>query len=86
MQDQRIEDEQHEDRVSPSNRDKAILSVLLCDPAPWSFEEIVCEFDGNKLGVEDALGRLAGCGLIHRLGGFYFPTRATRYGDDINLE
>jgi hypothetical protein len=86
MQDQRIEEEQREDRVSPCDRDKAVLGVLLSDPVPWSFQEIVWEFDGNKLGVEDSLGRLAGCGLIHHLGGFYFPTRPARYASEIEIE
>lgn len=85
MQDKRIEDQPDEDRVSPSSRDKTVLSVLLSDPRPWSLQEIVREFDGNKLGVEDALSRLTGCGLIHHLGGFFFPTRAARYASEIEL-
>ncbi len=85
MQDKRIEDQPAEDRVSPCDRDKTVLSVLLSDPTPWCFQEIVREFDGNKLGVEDALDRLAGCGLIHRLDDFFFPTRAARYASEIEL-
>lgn len=86
MQEQRIEKQQREDRVSPCTRDKAVLGELLRDPTPWSFQELVKEFDGNRLGVEDALNRLAAGGLIHRLGDFVFPTRAARYAAEIELE
>lgn len=58
--------------------DHAVLDLLLHEDAagPWAHEELVREI-GDRVAVEDALARLYGAGLIHRLGdGFVFPTRA----------
>ena len=59
---------------------QADLSVLgwLLDPedsSVWSAEEVAREL-GSPLDAEDSLARLAAVGLIHRLDGFAFPTRA----------
>lgn len=57
--------------------DLALLSLLVIEYAagPWSLEELVREM-GDAVEVEDSLARLYGAGLIHRLGGFAFATRA----------
>jgi hypothetical protein len=59
--------------------DTDVLSLLLYDdmPHPWSDEEIAREL-GNPVEATDALSRLHRCGLVHRIGGFVFPTRAAR--------
>jgi hypothetical protein len=56
--------------------DQAIMGLLLIDhPGLWSVEEVVREM-GDELRAQDGLSRLAGVGLIHRLGEFVFATRA----------
>ena len=57
--------------------DHAILCVLLYQGTqwPWAVEEVAREV-GDPLATTDGLARLYGAGLIHRLGGFVFPTRA----------
>ncbi len=82
MQDQRIEEEQVEDRVSDRDHDKWVLHLLL-DYSPWTVDEIVHELDGNRLAACDAITRLAGAGLVNRLGEFVFVARAARRADEI---
>lgn len=58
--------------------DFAVLDLLLYarPPGLWAIEEIAREI-GDRAGAEDAVARLAGAGLIHRLReGFVFPSRA----------
>lgn len=58
--------------------DHAVLDLLLHGQAagPWSEEELIREI-GDRLAVEDALARLHGAGLVHRLAEqFVFATRA----------
>jgi len=81
MQDQRNEKEL-EDNVSAEHRDQAVLHMLF-GHSPWSVDEIVRELDGNRLGTSDSIGRLAGAGLVHRVGEFVYPTRAARRMDEI---
>lgn len=65
--------------------DQAILGSLLTDEAPlWSFDELVRQF-GNQIAVTDSINRLAGQGLIHRLGQFVFATRAAAKATDLAL-
>lgn len=57
--------------------DGLVLAMLLDHDAqrPWSESEVGREV-GDPLAAEDCLGRLAGAGLVHRLDGFAFATRA----------
>ncbi len=59
--------------------DADVLSLLLHDdmPHPWSEDEVALEL-GDPVEAADALSRLHGCGLVHRVTGFVFPTRAAR--------
>jgi len=65
--------------------DQAILDLLLHEHSsgPWAMDELVREV-GDRLAVDDALARLYGAGLIHRLDqGFVFPTRAALRADQL---
>jgi predicted transcriptional regulator len=84
MQDQRIEDDQSEGRLSERDHDKAVLELLLTDGSPWTVEEIIREISGGRLDAIDAIARLAGAGLVHRLSEFVFPTRTARRADEID--
>jgi hypothetical protein len=57
--------------------DWAVLNLLLGDHVQrlCSVEEVVREY-GSRQDALDGLDRLHGAGLIHRLGGFVFPTVA----------
>lgn len=57
--------------------DRAILDELIYEPGPWSVSELQRQFS-DAVAVEDSLNRLAGVGLIHRLEGFVFATRAAK--------
>jgi hypothetical protein len=60
--------------------DLAVLSLLLDDHArPWSDDEVAREV-GDESAARDALARLYGAGLVHRLGGFVFATRPALHG------
>ena len=56
--------------------DRAILTLLLDDDSqrPWAVAELAREL-GDPEETHDALARLHGAGLIHRLEGFVFATR-----------
>jgi predicted transcriptional regulator len=82
MQDQPIEEERVEDRLSEEDHDKCVLHLLL-DYSPWTVSEIVRELDGNRLAACDAITRLAGAGLVNRLGQFVFVARTARRADEI---
>jgi hypothetical protein len=74
----------HQDRMrTPQEQDdvseRAIMDALIDHPGPWALAELQREFK-DPLSVEDAVNRLAGVGMIHRLGDdFVFASRtATR--------
>lgn len=57
--------------------DSLILEMLLDDDAarPWTVGEIASEI-GNPIHADDGVGRLARAGLVHRLKGFVWASRA----------
>ncbi len=71
-----VEREMHTDGV--------ILSVLLADDAqrPWSEEEVAREIE-DRVAASDGLKRLARGGLVHRLNGFVFASRAALLAEEI---
>lgn len=85
MQDQRSEEEPSEACLSENQTEKAVMELLLVDRQPWAREEIAREISGSDLDAMDAVMRLEGAGLVHRLGEFVFPSRAARRADEINL-
>lgn len=64
--------------------DGNIMAMLLTDDGqrPWADTEIVREM-GDEVTVIDSLNRLHGGGLIHRLDGFVFATRAALRSDQL---
>lgn len=85
MPDQRIQDEDSQDRLSEERIDNIVLDFMLLDQScPWSVQEIVREL-GDKNDALDALSRLQRMGLVHRLGEFVFPTRAARRAAELRV-
>jgi hypothetical protein len=83
MQNQRIEDEAPAGREERT--DNIVLDFMLVGPSwPWSVEEIAREL-GDKFDAENAVARLIGTGLAHRLGEFIFPTRAARRASELQI-
>jgi len=81
------EDSQGESgRKHPDGAAKAIHSLLISSGHhwPWSTHEIELEI-GDPIEVEDALARLHGLGLVHRLGEFAWPTRTASAVDAMTL-
>ena len=79
----------HDQRTPPgfpaeADTDGAIMAMLLQPDAqrPWTACEIVREI-GDEIAVVDSLRRLHGGGLIHRLDGFVFATRAALASDQL---
>lgn len=66
--------------------EEAIMGLLLGEHrSPWAVEEVEREI-GDPVATTDALARLCGGGLVNRVGGFVFASRAavvgaTLYGD-----
>jgi predicted transcriptional regulator len=65
-----------------AQEDSAILGLLMLETShrPWSVDEIAREMDRD---VTDSLNRLYGGGLIHRLHGFVWASRAAVMADEI---
>jgi hypothetical protein len=65
-----------------AQEDSAILALLMLETShrPWAVEEIVREMGRD---VTDGLNRLYGGGLIHRLDGFVWASRAAVIADEI---
>jgi hypothetical protein len=86
MQQQRIPEERRGTRLSEDEIDNTVVGFLLDKPSwPWSLEEIAREL-GDRPDAEDAVARLAGSGLIHRLGDFAFPSRSLRRASKLRLD
>ena len=86
MPDQRIQDE-----VVPQDRcqverhtDNVVIALVFREKWPWSVEEIGRELN-DQTEASDAVCRLLGSGLVHRLGDLVFPTRAARRGAEIEI-
>ncbi|MHB1859805.1 MAG: hypothetical protein ACYCUM_06810 [Solirubrobacteraceae bacterium] len=61
--------------------DCAVVGMLVgCDRRLWSRDELEREL---KIDLADSLNRLYGAGLIHRLEGFVWATRAAIKSDEI---
>ncbi|MGA8352967.1 MAG: hypothetical protein WB698_02215 [Solirubrobacteraceae bacterium] len=67
--------------------DGAVLDALLGRDAqrPWSVDEIA-RVIRDPVAASDSLARLARAGLIHRLDGFVFASRAALAADEIMLQ
>jgi predicted transcriptional regulator len=65
-----------------AQEDSAILGLLMLETShrPWAVEEIAREMGRD---ATDSLNRLYGGGLIHRLDGFVWATRAAVMADEI---
>jgi hypothetical protein len=63
--------------------DTAIHALLIDSDSqrPWSVEEITRELGEDPT---DSLNRLYGAGLIHRLDGFVWPSRAAIVAEELN--
>jgi len=86
MQQERIPDSRRGARLSEEELDNTVVSFLLDGrPWPWSFEEIAREL-GDKADAEDAVARLTGAGLVHRIGDFAFPTRSLRRASELRID
>lgn len=82
MQDQRIQTVAEEE----TQIDQAVLGLLLTDSAAiWSVEEMASEIGNNPIHVTDSINRLARVGLVHRLDGFVFATRAAAKATELAL-
>jgi hypothetical protein len=64
--------------------DGALLTSLLAADGqrPWTVEEVEREM-GDRLATTDSLMRLHRAGLIHRLDGYVFATRAALRGSQL---
>ncbi len=68
--------------MADEDRDGNVLALIIDSGWPWTVDELACEL-GTLLGAADAVGRLSGAGLVHRLGEFVFPTRAALRFDQV---
>jgi hypothetical protein len=85
MQKQRIPDEDRGTGLSDDEIDNTVVSFMLDgDSWPWSLEEIAREL-GDRPDAEDAVARLTGAGLVHRLGDLAFPTRSLRRANELRI-
>jgi hypothetical protein len=51
---------------------------------PWSIHEIELEI-GDAIDVEDAVARLHGAGLLHKVGDYVWITRAALHAEEMVL-
>ncbi|MBA3807047.1 MAG: hypothetical protein H0X28_01435 [Solirubrobacterales bacterium] len=86
MQKQRIPDERRGTGLSEDEIDNTVVSFVLDGHSwPWSLEEIAREL-GDRPDAEDAIARLAGAGLVHRIGDFAFPSRSLRRASELRID
>jgi hypothetical protein len=67
-----------------AHTDAVILEALLDSDAqrPWAVDEIARVLN-DPIDASDGLGRLVRAGLVHRLDGFVFASRAALRADEI---
>lgn len=73
--------------IERDNQADAVIMLLLTQndtQRPWSVDEIAREL-GERHNATDALSRLYGTGLIHRMGEFVWATRAAIHTDEISI-
>jgi predicted ArsR family transcriptional regulator len=58
--------------------ERAILAVLLCEPHPWTREELARELGGLPIETHDALESLIRAGLVNSEGKRVAASRAAR--------
>jgi hypothetical protein len=81
---------QDEGTCTPAEEDQRTEATILCllldrtNRHPWAVEELAREI-GRPLDVTNAVASLHAAGLIHRLDGFVFPSRAAVRLDSIDL-
>ncbi|HEV7529028.1 MAG TPA: hypothetical protein VGO29_09040 [Solirubrobacteraceae bacterium] len=86
MQQERIPDDRRGTGLSDDEIDNTVISFVLDGDAwPWSLDEIAREL-GDKADAEDAVARLAGVGLVHRIADFAFPTRSLRRASEMRID
>jgi hypothetical protein len=86
MQQERIPGGRRGTGLSDDEIDNTVIGLVLDGGAwPWSLEEIASEL-GDKADAEDAVARLAGAGLVHRIGDFAFPTRSLRRASELRID
>ncbi len=71
--------------VDPERDARSLLSTLTSDEShrPWSVDELAHELGADPV---DALDVLARAGVIHRLHGFVWATRACLRARELNQE
>ena len=76
------------DQPTPADQqdstDSAILGLLFDSPTPWATAEVAREL-GDEVAATDGLAHLVGAGLVHRLDGFVWATRAAVRGQRLAL-
>jgi hypothetical protein len=85
MPDQPIAGQSFEDRFSDEHIDNIVLDFMLHGGGwPWTLDELAREL-GSQANADDAVGRLAGTGLVHRFGEFIIPTRSARRANEMQI-
>jgi predicted transcriptional regulator len=65
-------------KIPEQETERTILALLLCEPQPWTREELARELGGQPIETHDALESLIRCGLVNREGECVAASRAAR--------
>jgi hypothetical protein len=63
--------------------ERTILALLLCEPHPWTREELARELGGLPIETHDALESLIRCGLVNSDGERVTASRAARAFEEL---
>ncbi len=76
----------HDPCEAERHTDSTVLLLMFDDASswPWSVEELGREL-ANHDAARNAVSRLAGQGLVHRIGEFVFPTRTARRAAELEF-